>query len=90
MKTPDKKAFALLHTYHSLRGGREIRHCGVVKLLDGGELHLCRFVDSAGNRFSSLDMIVHGEKEDHVVGKMVCARHNEMGMMFDAIKEYGA
>lgn len=83
-------AFALLHTYHSLRGGREIRHCGVVKLLDGSELHLCRFVDSAGNSFSSLDMIVHGEKEDYVVGKMVCARHNEKGMILDAMGVYGA
>ncbi len=90
MINTDEKAFALLHTYHSLRGGREIRHCGVVKLLDGGELHLCRLVDSAGRSISSLDMIVHGEKEDYVEGKMYCARQHELCMIFDAIKEYGA
>lgn len=85
MKKPvNAQTLSLLHCYHRYHGGREIRHCGIVKLVNGGEMHLMRFVDSSGNKFSSLDMIFHGPKGDYTSEMMFCPRHKEKEMIVEA------
>lgn len=80
----DTMTFAILCKYHIFQGDRDIRHCGTVKLVNGNELHLMRFVDNSGNRISSLDMIFHGKTEDYASEMMSCERDKEKEMIVEA------
>lgn len=82
--TVDAATFSLLRNYHIFQGDRDIRHCGTVKLMNGGEMHLMRFTDNSGNRVSSLDAICTGKGEDYATEMMSCERDKEKEMIVEA------
>lgn len=82
--TPDAATMLLLMKYHIYQGDRDIKHVKVIPLENGNELHLMRFVNEYGVKYSSLDMIMSGKSEYYATEMMSCQRRGEKEMLAEA------